>query len=59
MIGLMHGVALIAGLVVLFLIRKKYPGISSVELGIIIGLYVILVLLFTDPVVNFLKKLVT
>ncbi len=53
MIGLVHLIVLVAGVVAVFLIRKKYPKISSTELAIIIVLYFALVLLFTDPVVNF------
>lgn len=56
MIGLVHLIALIAGVVAVFLIRKRYTKISSMEVAIIIVLYFALVLLFTDPVVNFFFK---
>ncbi|MEN6463676.1 MAG: hypothetical protein ABFD62_00700 [Syntrophaceae bacterium] len=59
MIGIMHLIALVAGIVVLLLIRKRYPGISSKELAIIIFLYIILVFLFTEPVVNFFKTMMS
>lgn len=53
MIGLIHLAFLIAGIVAVFLIRKRYPKISSMEMAIVIVLYLFLVLLFTDPVVNY------
>jgi hypothetical protein len=57
MIGLVHFIALAAGIAVLLLIRKRYPGIRPKELAVIIFLYIILVFLFTEPVVNFFKGL--
>lgn len=59
MIGLIHLVFLIAGVVAVFLIRKRYPKISLMEMAIVIVLYVLLVLLFTDPVVNYFKRIVS
>ena len=56
MIGLVHLLALIAGVAAVFLIRKKYTRISAMEMALIIVLYFALVLLFTDPVVNFFFK---
>lgn len=56
MIGLVHLIALIAGVAAVLLIRKRYTKISSMEVAIIIVLYFALVLLFTDPVVNFFFK---
>lgn len=53
MIAVIQLVALVAGVAAVFLIRKRYPKISSTEMAIIIVLYLALVLLFTDPVVNF------
>lgn len=57
MIGFIHLIALAAGIAVLLLIRKRYPGIKSKELAIIIFLYIVLVVLFTEPVVNFFKNM--
>jgi len=59
MIGLILLVFLIAGVVAVFLIRKRYPKISLMEMAIVIVLYVLLVLLFTDPVVNYFKRIVS
>lgn len=53
MIGVVHAIALIAGIAAVFLIRKRYRKISSLETALILILYFALVLLFTDPVVNF------
>jgi len=55
-IGLVHLIALIAGVVAVFLIKKRYTKISTTEVAIIIVLYFALVLLFTDPVVDFFFK---
>jgi hypothetical protein len=61
MIGfsLAHLIALIAGIIVIFSIRRRYRKIKTKELVIIIALYVVLVLLFTEPIVNLIKKLFT
>jgi hypothetical protein len=53
MIGLVHLLALIAGVAAIFFIKKKYTRISAIEMALIIILYFALVLLFTEPVVNF------
>jgi hypothetical protein len=49
-------IALVAGVAAVFLIRKRYPKITTMEMAVIIALYFALVLLFTDPVVNFLFR---
>ncbi len=56
MIVLVHLIALIAGVVAVFLIKKRYTKITTAEVAIIIILYFALVLLFTDPVVSFFFK---
>ncbi len=55
-LSIVHVIALVAGIAVVFLIRKRYTRISTTELAIIIILYVVLVLLFTDPIVDFILK---
>ncbi|PKN71681.1 MAG: hypothetical protein CVU54_01260 [Deltaproteobacteria bacterium HGW-Deltaproteobacteria-12] len=53
-----HLLALILGGIILFLLKRKYPKISSLELIIISILYVILVGLFTAPAQDFFRKLI-
>lgn len=48
----------VAGGVVLFRLRKKYPGIRRWEVWLVIFLYAILVLLFTDGMVNVFKTFI-
>jgi len=56
---IVHVFALIAGILAIFYIRKKYSKITTAELVIIIVLYAALVLLFTDPVVNRIRALLS
>lgn len=58
-LSVFHFIALVVGIVVIFLIRKKYRKISLGELTLIIILYAALVLLFTEPIVGLLKELLT
>ena len=52
-LSLLH---LVIGITVILLIRRKYPRITNKELAAIIALYVVLILLFTDPVIETLKR---
>lgn len=54
--NLLSLVHLVIGITVILLIRKKYPKITNKELAAIIALYVFLILLFTDPVIETLKQ---
>ena len=58
-LSLLHLIAFVAGLVVILLIRKRYRRISTTELTVVVVLYAILVLLFTEPIVNLVKRLLT
>ena len=58
-LSLLHLIALVAGLVVILLIRKRYRRIRAMELAVAMVLYAVLVLLFTEPVVNLVKRLLT
>jgi hypothetical protein len=53
-----HLIALIAGGIILFMLKRKYPKISILELIIISILYVLLVVLFTAPAQDFFRKLI-
>jgi len=54
-----HLIALIAGGIIVFMVNKKYEKITSTEIILILILYASLVVLFTEPVVNLIKKLLT
>lgn len=54
-----HLIALIAGGIIVFMVNKKYEKITSTEIILILVLYASLVVLFTEPVVNLIKKLLT
>ena len=53
-----HLIALIVGGIILFMLKRKYPKISILELIIMSILYVILVGLFTAPAQDFFRKLI-
>jgi hypothetical protein len=50
-----HFFVFISGILVIWLIRRKYRKIKPVELAVIIILYTLLVVLFTEPMVNWIK----
>jgi len=53
-----HLIALVVGGVILFMVKRKYQKMRIIELIIIFILYLILVALFTEPVLNLTRKLV-
>jgi Ca2+/Na+ antiporter len=54
-----HLVALIIGGFILLILRRKYQKMRNRELIIIFVLYAVLVALFTDQVMNLIKKLIS
>lgn len=58
-LSVIHLIALIAGIIVILLIRRRYPEISTKEITVIIVLYIVLVFLFTEPLVNLINKFLT
>ena len=54
-----HLIALMAGIMVILFIRRKYPKITTKEVAVIIVLYVLLVVLFTEPIVNLIYRFLT
>lgn len=54
-----HLIALVVGGIILFMIKRKYQKLRIIELIIIFILYFILVALFTDPVLNLARKLIS
>jgi len=54
-----HLIALVVGGIALFMVKRKYQKMRIIELTIIFILYFILVALFTDPVLNLARKLIS
>lgn len=54
-----HVIALVVGSIILFMVKRKYRKLRIIELIIIFILYFILVALFTDPVLNLARKLIS
>jgi Kef-type K+ transport system membrane component KefB len=53
-----HLIILVAGGIILWLIKRKYKKIRNRELIIIFILIVILVAIFTDPGINLVKRFI-
>jgi len=51
-------VAFIVGCVVLYLLKKQFPKITDVEFFVILGLYAVLVFLFSNTIVKAIKGFV-
>ena len=54
-----HLIALVAGGIILFMVKRKYKKIRIIELVMIFILYFILVAIFTEPVKNLARKLIS
>ena len=52
-------IALAAGGFLVWLLRKKYRKISTTEVILILVLYAAMVVLFTDPIINMVKRWVS
>ncbi|MGD0169603.1 MAG: hypothetical protein ABSE54_07770 [Smithella sp.] len=53
-----HLIALFAGGIVLWIIKRKYKKIRTRELIIVVILFIILVAIFTAPGMDLIKKLI-
>lgn len=53
-----HLIALVVGIVIILVITRKYRKFSLVETVGMIILYAALVLLFTSPIINLVKKFI-
>ncbi len=49
-------IAFALGLLVILLIKRQYPRFRTRELVLIIVLYAVLVILFSGPVINLIKR---
>jgi len=53
-----HLIALVAGGIVLFIIKRKYKKIRTRELIIVVILFIILVAIFTAPGMDLIKRFI-
>ena len=53
-----HLIALVVGVIILWIIKRKYQKMHNRELVIIFILFVILVALFTDPGMDMVKRFI-
>ncbi len=54
-----HLTAFIAGAIIILMVKRKYKKLRIIELVLILILYFVLVLLFTEPVLNLIKNLIS
>jgi hypothetical protein len=54
-----HLIALVVGGIIILMVKRKYKKIRIIELILILILYFILVFLFTGPVLNLTKRLIS
>jgi hypothetical protein len=54
-----HLIALVVGGIILLMVKRKYKKIRIIELIIMFILYFILVALFTEPVLNLVRRLIS
>ena len=55
----MHFVVLLAGGILLLIVKRKYPKIRKSELMIVFILFFILVAIFTEPGLDLIKRFIT
>ena len=53
-----HLIALVVGVIILWIVKRKYQKMHNRELIIIFILFVILVALFTDPGMEMVKRFI-
>ena len=56
---ILHVIVIIAGIILLIFVKKKYSKVRDAELIIVFILFFILVLIFTEPGMDVLKKLIS
>jgi len=54
-----HLLALIAGVIILLFVKRKYKQVRNLELIIVFILYLILVAIFTEPGMDLIKRLIS
>ena len=54
----LHLVILIAGVFLLVFVKRKYPKVHNFELILVFILFFVLVVIFTEPGLELLKKLI-
>jgi Ca2+/Na+ antiporter len=53
-----HLLALIAGVIILLFVKRKYKQVRNLELIIVFILYLILVAIFTEPGMDLIKRFI-
>lgn len=56
---IIHILVIIAGIALLVFVKNKYPRVRTIELIVVFILFLALVLIFTEPGMDFLKKLIS
>ena len=56
---ILHVIVIIAGSILLIFVKKKYSKVRNAELIVVFILFFILVLIFTEPGMDVLKKLIS
>ncbi len=54
-----HLLALIAGVIILLFVKRKYQKVRNLELIIVFILFLILVAIFTEPGIDLIKRLIS
>jgi hypothetical protein len=54
----LHVIILIAGIIVLLFIKKKYPKVKNYELIVVFVLFLILIAVFSEPGLDLLKRFI-
>jgi len=54
----LHVIILIAGIIVLLFIKRKYPKVKNYELIVVFVLFLILIAVFSEPGLDLLKRFI-
>lgn len=54
----LHVIILIAGIIILLFIKRKYPKVKTYELIIVFVLFLILIAVFSEPGLDLLKRFI-
>jgi len=54
----LHVIILIAGIIILLFIKRKYPKVKNYELIVVFVLFLILIAVFSEPGLDLLKRFI-
>ena len=54
----LHVIILIAGIIILLFIKRKYPNVKNYELIVVFVLFLILIAVFSEPGLDLLKRFI-